>query len=182
MQALGFKISSVTLFWFCVQWSWGTIRNKNVFCDKFSCLIWTQIKENRNKHENETLYIRACMYMYFVAWILFKLVNVAMFSKTGKQFLKQYKITSSQMFLNNIEATFVLLFCIGPHVNILLGWKPTIIGQLFVRHLKSVPDCTAHTMQHTTWQTGDAKRRFSYIHVQGSKLKKLFSRYLATKR
>ena len=100
MQALGFKISSVTLFWFCVQWSWGTIRNKNVFCDKFSCLIWTQIKENRNKHENETLYIRACMYLYFMAWILFKLVNVAMFSKTGKQFLKQYKITSWQMFFN----------------------------------------------------------------------------------
>ena len=31
--------------------------------------------------------------MYLVAWILF---NAAMFSETGKQFQKQYKITSSQ--------------------------------------------------------------------------------------
>ena len=77
--------------------------------------------------------------MYLVAWILFKLRNNGMFSETGEQIQKQYKITSSQMFFNYVKSTFALLFRIRCHVNRLLGWKPTIAAWLFVRHLKRCP-------------------------------------------
>ena len=36
--------------------------------------------------------------MYLVAEILFKLIDNTIFSETAKQFRKQYKITSFQMF------------------------------------------------------------------------------------
>ena len=66
-QAQGFQISSVTLF--------GSMsidhRKQSImenFCDRISCLIWTQIEENRNdmKMKHYTMHIMKG-YVYLVA-------------------------------------------------------------------------------------------------------------------
>ena len=55
------------------------------------------------------------------------------------------------------------------HVNRLLGWKLAIVAQLFVCHLKSVPDCVAHTMQCTVM--------WSFIRVYNWRIKTLKNFY-----
>ena len=94
--------------------------------------------------ELNTIYIHVSLHV-LSGMNLVKLTNNAVFSKTGKQFWKEYKITSSKMiFFHFIKSTFavLLLLHIRCHVNRLPRWKPTIATQLYA-------DCITHTMWYT---------------------------------
>ena len=127
------------------------------FCKKISCSIWTQIEVNGNSTYNISLHVLK------ETWTLLKLINNAMFSKTGKQFQKQYKITSSQMFFKDIKSTFLLLIRIGCHVNRLLGWKPTIVAQLFICNLKSILGGIRHTIMYIMTDKGGESKLTFYV-------------------
>ena len=109
------------------------------FCDKISRSIWTQIKENGNIWERNTIWYTSLHVL--CGMNLFKLRNngIRFFLKRWNKFKNSKKITSSQMFFNYMKSIFAFLFRIGCHVNRLLGWKPTIAAWLFIHHLKRCP-------------------------------------------